>query len=303
MAGTVATMRQSVRSGLEAVMERVLLACAGVPLLVTASIVVILLAGSAPLFREVAPAEFLLGAVWAPLAAAPRYGVLPLVAGTLLVAALALVIAVPAGLLAAVWLSEYAPARVRRAARTVLEILAGVPTVVYGAAALFLITPLLQRYLPGLPTLNALSAGVVMGVMILPMVASLSEEALQRVPRGLREAAFALGATRLQATVRIVLPAARAGIAAAAVLAVARAIGETMIVTLAAGRQPSLTANPLAPVETMTAHVVQIGLGGVAAGTPAWHAVFAVGLLLFAGTFGLNLAGAWLRARSREGRS
>ena len=284
-------------------MERVLLACAGVPLLVTASILVVLVGGSAPLFREVPPPEFLFGSVWAPLAGEPRFGVLPLVAGTLLVATLALFIAVPAGLLVAIYLSEYAPPRVRRVARTTLEMLAGVPTVIYGAAALLLLTPLLQRYLPGLPDLNALSAGLVMGVMILPLVSSLSEEALQRVPRGLREAAFALGATRLQATLRVVLPAARAGIAAAFVLAVARAVGETMIVTLAAGRQPSLAANPLAPVETLTAQVVQIGLGGVAAGTPAWHAAFAVGLLLFAGTFGLNLVGAWLRARSREGRS
>ena len=284
-------------------MERVLLACAGLPLLVTASIAVVLLAGSAPLFREVTPAEFLLGAAWAPLAATPRYGVLPLAAGTLLVAALALVIAVPAGLLAAVWLSEYAPPRARRAARTVLEVLAGVPTVVYGAAALLVITPLLQRWLPGLPDLNALSAGIVMGVMILPMVSSLSEEALQRVPRGLREAAFALGATRLQATVRVVLPAARAGIAAAVVLAVARAVGETMIVALAAGRQPGLSANPLAPAGTLAAEALQTGLAGAAAGAAAWHAVFAVGLLLFAGTFGLNLAGAWLRARGREGRA
>lgn len=303
MAGTVFAMRQSVRSSLEAVMERVLFACAGVPLLVTASIFVILLAGSAPLFGEIEPAEFLFGAAWAPLAATPRYGVLPLAAGTLLVSAVALIVAVPAGLLAAVWLSEYAPPRVHRAARTALDILAGVPTVVYGAAALLLLTPLLQRYLPGLPDLNALSAGIVMGIMILPMVSSLSEEALQRVPRGLREAAFALGATRLQATLRVVLPAARAGIAAAVVLAVARAIGETMIVTLAAGRQPSLSADPLGPVETMTAQVLQIGLGGVAAGSPAWHAVFAVGLLLFAGTFGLNVAGAWLRARGRGDRS
>ena len=284
-------------------MERVLLACAGVPLLVTASIAVVLLAGSAPLLRDVAPADFLFGAAWAPLADEPRFGVLPLAAGTLLVAALALVVAVPAGLLAAVWLSEYAPPRARRAARTVLEILAGVPTVVYGAAALLLLTPLLRRWLPGLPALNALSAGIVMGVMILPMVASLSEEALRRVPRGLREAAFALGATRLQATLRVVLPAARSGIAAAVVLAAARAAGETMIVTLAAGRQPALTGDPLAPVETLTAQALRIGLGGAAAGDPAWHAVFALGLLLFAGTFGLNLAGAWLRARGREGRS
>ncbi len=284
-------------------MERVLLACATVPLLVTAAILAVLVAGSAPLFRDVAPADFLLGAVWAPLAGEPRYGVLPLVAGTLLVAALALLIAVPAGLLAAVWLSEYAPRRVRRVARGALEFLAGVPTVVFGAAALLLLTPLLQRCLPGLPDLNALSAGIVMGIMILPMVSSLSEEALQGVPRGLREAAFALGATRLQATLRVVLPAARAGIAAAVVLAMARAVGETMIVALAAGRQPSLAANPLAPVETMTAQVLQVGLGGVAAGTAAWHALFAVGLLLFAGTFGLNVIGAWLRGRVREGRS
>ena len=228
---------------------------------------------------------------------------LPLVAGSLLVAALALIIAVPAGLLAAVWLSEYAPPRVCRAARTVLAVLAGVPTVVYGAAALFAITPLLQRCLPGLPAVNALSAGVVIGVMILPMVSALSEQALQRVPHGLREAAFALGATRLQATVRVVLPAARAGIAAAAVLAVARALGETMIVTLAAGRQPGLAANSLEPVETLTAQVLFIVLGGAAAGSPAWHAAFSAGLLLFAATFGLNLAGAWLRARGREDRA
>ena len=284
-------------------MERVLLACAVVPLLVTVAILAVLAAGSAPLFREVAPADFLFGAVWAPLAAEPRFGVLPLAAGTLLVSALALAVALPAGLLAAVYLNEYAPPGVRRPAHTALEILAGIPTVIYGAAALLLVTPLLQQYVPGLADFNALSAGLIMGIMILPMVSSLSEEALRRVPRGLREAAYALGATRLQATVRVVLPAARRGIAAAAILAVARAIGETMIVTLVAGRQPSLSANPLAPVETMTAYVVQVGLGGVAAGAPAWHAVFAVGLLLFAGTFGLNLVGAWLRARFREARS
>lgn len=296
-------MRQGVRSGVEAVLEKVLLACAGVPLLVTAAILAVLVGGSAPLFRVVAPAEFLFGAAWAPLAEAPQYGVLPLFAGTLLVAAVALSIAVPAGLLAAIYLSEYASPRVRRAARTGLELLARVPTVVYGAAALLLLTPLLQRLLPGLPALNALSAGIVMGIMILPMVSSLSQEALQRVPYGLREAALALGATRLQATLRVVLPAARAGIAAAVVLAVARAVGETMIVTLAAGGQPGLTANPLAPVETMTTQMLQIGLGGVPAGAAAWNAVFAVGLLLFAATFGLNVAGAWLRARGREGRS
>ena len=281
-------------------MERMLLACAGVPLLVTLAIFVVLAAGAAPLYREVAPADFLFGAVWAPLAEEPRFGVLPLAAGTLLVSVIALAVALPAGLLAAVYLSEYAPPGVRRPAHTALEILAGIPTVAYGAAALILLTPLLQRFVPGLADFNALSAGIVMGVMILPLVSSLSEEALRSVPAGLREAAYALGATRLQATVRVVLPAARGGIAAAAILAVARAVGETMIVTLVAGRQPSLTANPLAPVETLTAQVVQLGLGGIPAGVPAWHAVFAVGLLLFVGAFGLNVMGAWLRARFRE---
>ena len=293
-------MQQNSRSVSERVMEPVLLACAGVPLLVTVAIFAVLVVGGAPLFRVVAPADFLFGAEWAPLAAEPRFGVLPLAAGTLLVSVIALAIALPAGLLAAIYLNEYAPPGVRRPAHTALEILAGIPTVVYGAAALIVLTPLLQRYVPGLADFNALSAGIVMGVMILPMVSSLSEEALRSVPAGLREAAYALGATRLQATVRVVLPAARGGIAAAVILAVARAVGETMIVTLVAGRQPSLTANPLAPVEAMTAHMVQVGLGGVAAGTQAWHAVFAVGLLLFAGTFGLNLVGAWLRARFRE---
>ena len=283
-------------------MERVLPACAGVPLLVTAAIFVVLAAGGAPLFREVAPADFLLGAVWAPLAAEPRFGVLPLAAGTLLVSVIALAVALPAGLLLAIYLNEYAPPGVRRPAHTALEILAGVPTVVYGAAALLLLTPLLQRLLPGLADFNALSAGIVMGIMILPMVSALSEEALRSVPQGLREAAHALGATRMQTSARVVLPAARAGIAAAGVLAVARAVGETMIVTLVAGRQPNLSANPLAPVETMTTHVVQVGLGGVAPGTRAWHAVFAVGLLLFAGTFSLNVLGACLRARVREAR-
>ena len=296
-------MQRNIRSVSERVVEWMLLACAGVPLLVTVAIFVVLAAGGAPLFREVPPADFLFGAVWAPLAEEPRFGVLPLAVGTLLVSVLALAVALPAGLLTAIYLNEYAPPGVRRPAHTALEILAGIPTVVYGAAALLLLTPLLQRYVPGLADFNALSAGLVMGIMILPMVSSLSEEALRSVPPGLREAAYALGATRLQATARVVLPAARGGIAAAAILAVARAVGETMIVTLVAGRQPSLTANPLAPVETMTAHIVQVGLGGVAAGAPAWHAVFAVGLLLFAGTFGLNLVGAWLRARFREARS
>ena len=283
--------------------ERLLLACAGLPVLVTAALLAVLTAETAQLLRHVSPAEFLFGAVWAPAAADRRFGVLPLAAGTLLVAFVALAVALPAGLLTAIYLSEYAPPAMRRAVKPALTLLAGVPTVVYGYCALLFVTPALQRLLPGLEGVNALSSGMVVGVMLLPMVASLSEDALQAAPRELREAVYALGATRAQATLRVVVPAARAGIAAAVILSAARAIGETMIVAIAAGRRPSLTANPLEPVQTMTAYVAQAAHGGAPAGAPEHHALFAVGLLLFIGTYGLNLAGNWLRQRAREARA
>jgi phosphate transport system permease protein len=204
------------------------------------------------------------------------------------------------GLLSAIYLSEYAPSKVRRAIKPVLEILAGVPTVVYGYFALLFVTPLLQWLLPDLAGFNALSPGVVMGIMILPMVSSLSEDAMRAVPRGLREGAYALGATKMQTSLRVVVPAAFSGITAACILATSRAIGETMIVAIAAGQQPRLTANPLVPVETMTAYIVQVSLGDTPQGTLEYRTIFAVGMLLFLGTFGLNLMSAWLRARFRE---
>lgn len=251
-------------------------------------------------FRTVAPFDFLFGTTWTPLFFDKEFGVLPLVAGTVLVSTVAMAVALPAGLLTAIYLSEYASTSVRRVVKPVLEVLAGVPTVVYGYFALLFVTPLLQRVVPGLAGFNALSPGLVMGIMILPLVSSLSEDALHSVPRGLREAAYALGATRAQTTMRVVVPAAFSGISAAAILAISRAIGETMIVTIAAGQQPRLTGNPLVPIETMTAYIVQVSLGDTPAGTIEYQTIFAVGMLLFASTFALNLASNWLRERLRE---
>lgn len=251
-------------------------------------------------FRTVSPFDFLFGTTWTPLFFDKEFGVLPLVAGTVLVSTVAMAVALPAGLLTAIYLSEYASTTVRRVVKPVLEVLAGVPTVVYGYFALLFVTPLLQRVVPGLAGFNALSPGLVMGIMILPLVSSLSEDALHSVPRGLREAAYALGATRAQTTIRVVVPAAFSGISAAAILAISRAIGETMIVTIAAGQQPRLTGNPLVPIETMTAYIVQVSLGDTPAGTIEYQTIFAVGMLLFASTFALNLASNWLRERLRE---
>ena len=293
-------MAQTRQDRIEGVIEWALRACAGASILVTVGILSILSVETFRFFREVSPFEFLFGTVWTPLFFQESFGVLPLVAGTLLVTFIALAVALPAGLLTAVYLSEYAPPRVRRTVKPVLEVLAGVPTVVYGYFALLTVTPFLQQLIPGLSGFNALSPGLVMGVMILPLVSSLSEDALQGVPRGLRDASRALGATRAQTTLGVVLPAAWSGVSAAALLAVSRAVGETMIVAIAAGQQPRLTLNPLVPIETMTAYIVQVSLGDAPTGTPAYRTIFAVGMLLFVGTFSLNLVSTWLRGRYRE---
>jgi phosphate transport system permease protein len=244
--------------------------------------------------------EFLTGTEWTPLFADPHFGVLPLVAGTLLVSAIAMAVALPMGLLSAIYLSEYAPEGLRRVVKPLLEILAGVPTVVYGYFALMFVTPLLQRIFPQMSGFNALSPGIVMGIMILPLVSSMSEDAMRAVPRGLREGAYALGATRMQTALQVVVPAAFSGITAACILAVSRAVGETMIVAIAAGQQPRLTANPFVPLETMTAYIVQVSLGDTPQGTLEYRTIFAVGMLLFLMTFGLNLISTWLRDRYRE---
>jgi phosphate transport system permease protein len=284
----------------ERLIESLLLVCALLSVGTTAGIIGVLAFETAAFFREVPVLDFLTGTEWTPLFSTQRFGVLPLVLGTLLVSAIAMAVAVPTGLLSAIYLSEYAPDRVRRVVKPVLEILAGVPTVVYGFFALTFVTPLLQQVVPGLSGFNALSPGIVMGLMILPLVSSLAEDAMRAVPRGLREAAYALGATRMQTAVQVVVPAAFSGITAAFILAASRAIGETMIVAIAAGQQPRLTVNPLVPLETMTAYIVQVSLGDTPQGTLEYRTIFAVGMLLFLMTLALNLVSGWLRAKFRE---
>jgi phosphate transport system permease protein len=285
---------------LEWLIERALFLCAALSIAVTLGIIVVLAIETWEFLRQVPLLEFLAGTEWTPLFANRRFGVLPLVAGTMLVSAIAMAVALPMGLVSAIYLSEYAPDGVRRVVKPILEVLAGVPTVVYGYFALMFVTPLLQRVWPTLSGFNALSPGLVMGLMILPLVSSLSEDAMRAVPRGLREAAYALGATRMQTAWQVVVPAALSGITAAFILGVSRAIGETMIVAIAAGQQPRLTMNPFVPIETMTAFIVQVSLGDTPQGTLEYRTIFAVGMLLFLMTLALNLASSWLRGRFRE---
>ena len=274
--------------------------CGALSLLTTFGIVAVLIFETVEFFAEVSLLEFLTDTQWTPLFAQKHFGILPLLSGTFLTSAIAILVAMPVGLVCAIYLSEFAPEPVRRMTKPVLEVLAGIPTVVYGYFALLFVTPLLQTFIPSLSGFNALAPGMVMGIMIIPLVSSLSEDAMYTVPQSLREAAHALGASRLQVALRVVVPAAFSGIAAAFLLAVSRAIGETMIVAIAAGQQPRLTLNPLVPVETMTAYIVQVSLGDTPQGTLEYRTIFAVGMLLFLGTFGLNLVSAWLRERYRE---
>jgi phosphate transport system permease protein len=283
------------RRGFEAVIEWGLFLCALLSIGTTVGIIGVLTAETIGFLEEVPILEFVFGTEWTPLFAMPHFGVLPLITGTLLVSTIAMIVALPMGLLSAIYLSEYADQGLRRVVKPVLELLAGIPTVVYGYFALLFVTPLLQQFIPSLAGFNALGPGIVMGIMILPLVSSLAEDAMRAVPRGLRE-----GATKMQTSLRVVVPAAFSGITAAFILAISRAIGETMIVAIAAGQQPRLTLNPTVPVETMTAYIVQISLGDTPQGTLEYRTIFAVGMLLFIGTFGLNIVSTWLRERYRE---
>jgi phosphate transport system permease protein len=280
--------------------ELALLLCALLSIGTTIGIIVVLASETIAFLREVPLTAFLFGTEWTPLFAVPRFGVLPLVAGTVLVSLIAMAVALPFGLMSAIYLSEYAGERLRRTVKPILEVLAGIPTVVYGYFALLFVTPLLQRFVPDLAGFNALGPGIVMGIMILPLVSSLAEDAMRGVPRGLREGSYALGATRAQTSLRVVVPAAFSGVMAACILAVSRAVGETMIVAIAAGQQPRLTLDPTVPIETMTAYIVQVSLGDTPAGTLEYRTIFAVGMLLFLGTFSLNLVSTWLRERYRQ---
>lgn len=287
----------------ERIVRVFLFLCAALSVLTTAAIVFILFTQSLGFFRKASVVEFLTGTEWAPLFNPPAYGVLPLVTGTLLTSLIAMLVAGPMGLLVAVYLSEYASPRLRRVVKPVLEVLAGIPTVVYGYFALTFVTPLLQKLIPGLEGFNALSAGLVMGVMILPTVASLSEDALYAVPNSLRYGSLALGATRFQTTWGVVVPAAMSGISASFILGIARAVGETMIVVIAAGQQANFTFNPLRSVETMTTYIVRIAMGDVPYGSPEYYSLFAVGLLLFLITLALNIVSEAVRRRYKGARA
>jgi phosphate transport system permease protein len=283
----------------ERAIELALLACGAVSILTTAGVIAVLFFETFAFLREVGVGALLFDTQWTPLFADKHYGIWPLVGGTLLTAGIAMAVALPLGLLTAMLLSELSSPAVRTVLKPLIEVLAGVPTIVYGYFALVVVTPALQQVIPGLSGFNALAPGIVMGVMILPMISSLSEDALQAVPRSLREAAWGLGASRLRTVFAVVVPAARSGILAASLLAVGRAIGETMIVAIAAGQQPRLTLDPRVPVETMTAYIVQVSMGDVPTGTPEYRTLFVVGAVLFLFTFGLNALSRRVVGRSR----
>lgn len=284
----------------ERIIEAALALAALSSVAVTTGIVGILVWEALPFFGHVSLREFLTDPLWTPLFADPHYGILPLVAGTVVTSAVALAVAVPGGTLIAIFLSEYASHQVRELLKPALELLAAIPTVVFGYFALLVVTPLLQQVIPELPGFNMLSPGLVMGVMIIPYVSSLSEDAMRAVPMPLREGSYAMGATRWQTAVRVVVPAAMSGIAASYVLGVSRAVGETMVVAVAAGQQPNLTLSPLEPAATITTYIVQVSLGDLPHGSIGYQSIFAAGLTLMTMTLGFNLAGHALRRRFRE---
>ena len=284
----------------EKVIESLLLFAALTSVAITLGIVGILAYESASFFRQVSLWDFLTDRQWTPLFSEPHYGILPLVSGTLVTTGVALALAVPMGSLIAIYLSEYASRGTREVVKPALELLSAVPTVVYGYFALLFVTPALQKLWPELPGFNMLSAGLVIGIMIVPYVSSVSEDAMRAVPLHLREGAFALGATRMQTALRVVFPSALSGITAAYVLGISRAIGETMVVAIAAGMQPTLTWNPLEPAATMTAYIVQVSLGDLPHGSIGYQTIFATGLTLLLMTLVFNIAGHVLKKRYRQ---
>ena len=288
------------RTAKESAIGGALFAAGAVSILTTVGIIAVLVWESVAFFRRVSITEFLTGTVWTPLFVPQNFGVLPLLAGSMLVALVAAVIAIPLGLGSAVYLSEFAPVRLRAWLKPILEILAGVPSVVYGYFALTFVTPILQAVVPGLDMFNALSAGIVVGIMVVPLIASLSEDAMNAVPRELRDGAYALGSTKFEVATRVVTPAALSGIVASFILAISRAIGETMAVVLAAGMTPNLTFDVRESIQTLTAYIVQVSLGDTPFGSIEYQSIFAVGLLLFVVTLVMNIFGLWFLKRYRE---
>jgi phosphate transport system permease protein len=280
--------------------EAVLLLAACVSVFTTLAIVYILVKESVLFFTHVPLWDFLTDKQWTPLFDDAHFGIVVLLSGTLSSSLVALLIAIPLGTVIAIYLSEFAEYRVREVLKPVLELLSGIPTIIYGFFALLVVTPLIQKIYPGLPTFNILSAGIVMGIMIIPYVSSLSEDAMRAVPMSLREGAYAMGSTRFQTATRVVVPAAFSGIASAYILGISRAVGETMILAVAAGMQPNLTLNPLEPAATITSYIVQVALGDLPHGSVGYQTIFAAGLTLMLLTLVFNLLGYWLRRKYRE---
>jgi phosphate transport system permease protein len=291
---------RSIQYWKERLIESLLFLAALSSVAITLGIVGILIYESSTFFAHVSIVDFFTDSLWTPLFADPHFGILPLVAGTLVTTAVALAVAVPIGTVISIYLSEFAPRIAREIIKPALELLSAVPTVVYGYFALQLVGPLLQRLIPELPTFNMLSAGIVMGIMIIPYVSSLSEDAMRAVPMSLREGAYAMGANRIITAFKVVYPAALSGIVASYILAISRAVGETMIVAIAAGMQPNLTLNPTEPAATITAFIVQVSLGDLPHGSIGYQSIFAAGITLFAMTLVFNIGGYWLRKRFRE---
>lgn len=284
----------------EKIIEAFLFLCSLVTVLVTLGIILILASESIGFFSEVSIVEFFTGTEWTPLYANKKFGILPLVTGTLLVTVIAIAVALPLGLTIAIYLNEYASQKFTAVVKPILEILAAIPTVVYGFFALTFVTPLLQTYLPNLSGFNALSAGLVMGVMIIPYISSLSEDALRAVPKSLREAAYGMGSTRLQTAFRVMVPAASSGIIVSVILAISRAIGETMIVAIAAGQQPKLTLNPVNSIETITTYIVQVSMGDVPQNSLEYSSIFSAGMTLFVLTFLLNNVSFYIKRKYHQ---
>ena len=294
------TAPQGQRRWVEGVKHAVLWICAAASVFTTVGIVLILLVESLQFFGHVSVVEFLTGTTWTPHSNPAHFGILPLFCGTVLVAGGSAIIAIPVGLGAAIYLSEYASPRMRDVLKPILEILAGIPSVVFGYLAIVFVSPIVRSIFPGADIFNALNASIVVAIMILPMIVSLSEDVLRSVPRSLREGAYALGATKLDVTVGVIVPAALSGIMASFILAIARAVGETMAVALAAGKRPQLTLNPLESTQTMTAYIVETSKGDNPQGTLGYQTIFAVGLTLFVCTLALNILAQWVLKRMRE---
>ena len=288
------------RNFVERLIEWALMFSGLIAILVTFGIVYILVSESIPFFDSVSIKEFLTSTIWTPNFEIKNYGILPLVAGTVTITGIALIVAIPLGTITAVYLSEFASHKVKETVKPVLELLVGVPTVVFGYFALLLVTPLLQKIIPDLASFNMLGPGIVMGIMIVPYIASVAEDSMRAVPMAMREGSYAMGATRFQTAVSVVMPAALSGIIAAYILAISRGIGETMIVAIAAGQQPNFTFNPIESAATITAYIVSVALGDLEHGGIGYQSIFAAGMVLFIMTLSLNILGQWTRNKFSE---